>query len=75
MNIYDIAREAGVSIATISRVLNGSPKVKESTRTRIERILEKHHYSPSAASNTARTAPPAPLPAAWSTAACIPSEY
>ncbi|WP_319415916.1 LacI family DNA-binding transcriptional regulator [Marispirochaeta aestuarii] len=48
MNIYDIAREAGVSIATISRVLNGSPKVKESTRTRIERILEKHHYSPSA---------------------------
>lgn len=48
MNIYDIAREAGVSIATVSRVLNDSPKVKESTRNRIEKILEKHRYAPSA---------------------------
>ena len=48
MNIYDIAREAGVSIATVSRVVNGSSKVKESTRIKVEAILEKHSYAPSA---------------------------
>lgn len=47
MNIYDIAEEAGVSIATVSRVLNGSSKVKESTRTRIEEILKRNRYAPS----------------------------
>ena len=29
MNIYDISQKAGVSIATVSRVLNGSEKVSE----------------------------------------------
>ncbi len=48
MNIYDIAREAGVSIATVSRVVNGSNKVKASTRTKVEEILHKHSYAPSA---------------------------
>jgi LacI family transcriptional regulator len=47
MNIYDIAQEAGVSIATVSRVLNGSPKVKKSTRQKVEGILERSRYSPS----------------------------
>ena len=32
MNIYDISQKAGVSIATVSRVLNGSEKVSEKTR-------------------------------------------
>lgn len=34
--IYDVAKEAGVSISTVSRVINGSSKVKESTRRRVE---------------------------------------
>ena len=48
MNIYDIAKEAGVSIATISRVINGSDKVRESTRKRILELIEKYHYTPNA---------------------------
>lgn len=32
MNIYDIAKLSGVSIATVSRVINNSPKVSEKTK-------------------------------------------
>ena len=48
MNIYDIAREAGVSIATVSRVINNNSQVKENTRKKVEEILEKHNYTPNA---------------------------
>lgn len=48
MNIYDIAKQANVSIATVSRVLNGSSRVKDSTRKRVEEVLEKNNYVPSA---------------------------
>lgn len=48
MNIYDIAKEAGVSISTVSRVLNHKSNVKEDTRQRVEAVLEKHQYRPSA---------------------------
>ena len=34
MNIYDISQKAGVSIATVSRVLNGSDRVSEKTGKR-----------------------------------------
>ena len=46
MNIYDIAEKAGVSIATVSRVLNGSDKVSEKTRLRVLNIIEAEGYSP-----------------------------
>lgn len=48
MNIYDIAREAGVSIATVSRVINGSNKVGEATRKKVLDLIEKYQYSPNA---------------------------
>lgn len=48
MNIYDIAREAGVSIATVSRVLNNKGTVSEATRQKVEAVLNKHNYTPSA---------------------------
>ena len=46
MNIYQIAEKAGVSIATVSRVLNNSPSVSEKTRKKVLQIMEKDHYQP-----------------------------
>ncbi|TCS77434.1 LacI family transcriptional regulator [Muricomes intestini] len=47
--INDIAREAGVSKATVSRVLNESASVKPETKERILNIMEERNFSPSAA--------------------------
>lgn len=46
LTIYDISEKAGVSIATVSRVLNGSSKVKESTRKVILDIIDEYGYTP-----------------------------
>ena len=46
--IYTVAERAGVSIATVSRVLNNSPKVKNETRARVLKAIEDLHYQPSA---------------------------
>lgn len=46
MNIYDISEKAGVSIATVSRVLNGSDKVSEKTKKRILAVMEEMNYTP-----------------------------
>lgn len=48
MNIYDIAREAGVSIATVSRVLNDKGTVSAATREKVEAVLARSSYTPSA---------------------------
>ena len=47
VNIYDIAELAGVSIATVSRVLNDSPNVAEKTKLRVRGIMAEHGYVPS----------------------------
>jgi LacI family transcriptional regulator len=48
ITIYDIAKEANISVATVSRVLNNTAPVKESTRERINRIIDKYHFQPNA---------------------------
>lgn len=48
MTIYDISQKAGVSIATVSRVLNGSDKVRPATRKKVMDIIEKYDYTPNA---------------------------
>lgn len=48
MNIYDIAKEAGVSITTVSRVMNHREQVNAETRERVEKVLKAHHYKPNA---------------------------
>ena len=48
MNIYDIAEKCGVSIATVSRVLNNNPNVSAATRERILAVIEEENYTLSA---------------------------
>lgn len=44
--LAQIAEEAGVSLATISKVLNGRADVAPATRSRVERLLAAHRYRP-----------------------------
>lgn len=44
--IKEVAKEAGVSISTVSRVLNGKDKVKKATRQKVERAIERTGYRP-----------------------------
>lgn len=46
MNIYDIAKEAGVSIATVSRVMNKPEAVNVKTRDRVLQIMDRYDFSP-----------------------------
>ncbi len=48
MNIYDISEKAGVSIATVSRVINGSDSVSEKTRDKVLAVMKEHGYTPNA---------------------------
>lgn len=48
MNIYDISRQSGVSIATVSRVINNSGYVSEKTRAKVMKVIEQNNYSPNA---------------------------
>lgn len=48
ITIYDVAREAGVSMATVSRVVNGNKNVKENTRQRVLDVIERLDYRPNA---------------------------
>ena len=48
VTIYDVAKEAGVSLATVSRVINGSNVVKGGTRERVQAAVDKLGYKPNA---------------------------
>ncbi len=48
MTIYDISEKAGVSIATVSRVLNGSRNVSEKTKKRVLDVINQYEYTPNA---------------------------
>ena len=48
VTIYDVAKEAGVSLATVSRVINGSNVVKGNTKQKVEEAIEKLGYKPNA---------------------------
>lgn len=44
-SIYDVAQRAGVSHMTVSRVLNGHPSIRESTRERVLRAIDELQYT------------------------------
>ena len=48
VTIYDVAREAGVSMATVSRVVNHNPNVKPQTRKKVFEAIERLGYRPNA---------------------------
>ncbi|AIF67126.1 catabolite control protein A [Terribacillus saccharophilus] len=48
VTIYDVAREANVSMATVSRVVNGNPNVKPATRKKVLGTIEQLGYRPNA---------------------------
>lgn len=48
VTIYDVAREADVSMATVSRVVNGNPNVKPATRKKVLDVIERLDYRPNA---------------------------
>ena len=48
VTIYSVAHEAGVSLATVSRVINGSPVVREDTRQKVQAAIAKLDYKPNA---------------------------
>ena len=52
VTLYDVAKHAGVSIATVSRVLHGQDRVRESTRTRVRAAIEELGYVPDGAAQS-----------------------
>ncbi|MBI5974260.1 catabolite control protein A [Staphylococcus canis] len=48
VTIYDVAREARVSMATVSRVVNGNQNVKPETREKVNEVIKRLNYRPNA---------------------------
>lgn len=48
VTIYEVAKEAHVSLATVSRVMNGSDVVKQATKEKVEQAINKLGYRPNA---------------------------
>ena len=48
VSIKDVAKLAGVSIATVSRTINNKDRVNKETRARVHRAIEKTGFSPNA---------------------------
>lgn len=48
VTIYDIAKEAGVSVSTVSRVLTSNAKVSKDKKEKVQHLIEKYDYKPNA---------------------------
>jgi len=52
VTLYDVARLAGVSTATVSRVVHGQDRVRDSTRARVQQVIEELGYVPDGAAQS-----------------------
>ena len=57
VTIKDVAREANVSVATVSRVLNGSGPVSDETRRIIREVAGRLRYVPHSGARSLSTSP------------------
>jgi LacI family transcriptional regulator len=55
VNILDVAKKAGVSKSTVSRVINDKGYVAQGTREKVERVIELLDYTPSSFAQNIRT--------------------
>ncbi|MEM7081708.1 MAG: LacI family DNA-binding transcriptional regulator [Pseudomonadota bacterium] len=51
-NIHDVAKRAGVSIKTVSRVINNEPNVRENTRAAVQQAVDELNYRPKASARS-----------------------
>ena len=49
VTIRDVAKLAGVSASTVSRVINNKAGIKESTRKKVQKLLDEYNYTPDVA--------------------------
>ncbi|MBP3213196.1 MAG: LacI family DNA-binding transcriptional regulator [Prevotella sp.] len=54
ITMKDIARELGVSVATVSRALKDSSRISQSQRERIKQYAQEHHFTPNYVAETLR---------------------
>lgn len=54
VTIYDIAREAGVSVATVSRVLTGNARVSKEKKEKINNLIKRYDFKPNALAKSLR---------------------
>ncbi|WHY18565.1 LacI family DNA-binding transcriptional regulator [Paenibacillus sp. G2S3] len=52
MNIHDVAKRSGLSVVTVSRVLNNSPSVREGNRRKVLSAMEELNYQPNSAARS-----------------------
>lgn len=55
ISMTDISRMAGVSVATVSRVINQNGRYSQETEQRVRAIIEKYHYTPNMAAKGLKT--------------------
>ena len=52
VTIYDVAKQAGVALSTVSRVINNSGYVKQETRNKVYEAIKTLNYIPSSVART-----------------------